>query len=247
MGQTWDPLLYDVNARFVADLASPLLQCLNAKPGMRILDLGCGDGVLTCELMNRGADVLGVDASPAMVQAAKSHGVHAMVEDGHTLPFQEEFHAVFSNAALHWMVLNPQEVANHVYQALLPNGRFVAEMGGRGNIAIIREVLTEALIPYHLNLHDLHPVFFPSENEYRVILENAGFEIEEMILFERKTPLNSGLAAWVQTFAKGIMDAIPQYERMDFLESVEILAKPRLFDEQGWWADYVRLRFIAYK
>ena len=45
--QTWDPESYARNARFVSDLGSPVVELLAPKPGERILDLGCGDGVLT--------------------------------------------------------------------------------------------------------------------------------------------------------------------------------------------------------
>src|SRR5215469_7650917 len=46
MGQTWDPAIYARNARFVSDLGTPVVELLAPKPDERILDLGCGDGVL---------------------------------------------------------------------------------------------------------------------------------------------------------------------------------------------------------
>src|SRR3984893_10195815 len=99
--QTWDPERYARNARFVSDLAAAVVELLNPIPGERILDLGCGDGVLTAKLAAMGCRVIGVDASPAQAEATKKLGVDAHVVDGENLQFDNEFDAVFSNAALH--------------------------------------------------------------------------------------------------------------------------------------------------
>ena len=61
IAQTWDPATYARNARFVSDLGSPVVELLAPKPGERILDLGCGDGVLTKKLADLGCEVVAVD------------------------------------------------------------------------------------------------------------------------------------------------------------------------------------------
>jgi trans-aconitate methyltransferase len=124
--QQWDPKQYAEHARFVSELGMPVVELLSPQPGERILDLGCGDGILTIKLGERGCEVVGVDSSPAMVAAARSLGANAHVIDGHRLPFVGEFDAVFSNAALHWM-RHPEEVISSVWRALKPSGRFVGE------------------------------------------------------------------------------------------------------------------------
>src|ERR1700747_2387847 len=123
--QTWDPERYARNARFVSDLAAAVVELLAAKPGERILDLGCGDGVLTAKLAAMGSSLVGVDGSAAQVAAARKLGLDARVINGERLSFDGEFDAVFSNAALHWM-RNPVAVISGVWRALRPNGRFVA-------------------------------------------------------------------------------------------------------------------------
>src|ERR1700731_3170251 len=95
--QTWDPERYARNARFVSDLGMPVVQLLAPRRGERILDLGCGDGVLAAKLAERGCEVGGVDASEMQVSAARRLGVDARVVAGAALPFREEFGAVFSN------------------------------------------------------------------------------------------------------------------------------------------------------
>src|SRR5713101_1130321 len=140
--QTWDPERYARNARFVSDLGKPVIHLLAPRRGERILDLGCGDGVLAAELAEIGFEVVGVDASEMQVAAARKAGVDARVMAGEALPFCNEFDAVFSNAALHWM-LQPDEVIAGVWRALRRGGRFVAEMGGHGCVETIKVALVD--------------------------------------------------------------------------------------------------------
>ena len=79
MAQTWAPASYAKNARFVSDLGSPVLELLAPKPGERILDLGCGDGVLTKKIADIGCDVVAVDSSAAFIDSARKLGLVAYV------------------------------------------------------------------------------------------------------------------------------------------------------------------------
>jgi SAM-dependent methyltransferase len=168
--QTWSPEQYAQQARFVSDLGLPVVELLAPRAGERILDLGCGDGALTKTLVELGCQVVGVDASPAMVAAARALEVDARVMDGQCLPFAQEFDAVFSNAALHWM---PQldAVLAGVWRALKPGGRFVGECGGAGNTATVVQALTGALRRRGINAEAVNPWHFPTLEEYRITLE----------------------------------------------------------------------------
>jgi trans-aconitate methyltransferase len=98
VAQAWDPETYAKNARFVSDLGSPVLELLSPQLGERILDLGCGDGVLTKKLTELGCEVVAVDSSALQVEAARRLGLEAYVMSAEGLPYREEFDAVFSNA-----------------------------------------------------------------------------------------------------------------------------------------------------
>jgi trans-aconitate methyltransferase len=78
----------------VPALGVPVLELLAPAPGEHILDLGCGDGVLTQKI------VVGVDAAPDRVAAARTRGLDARPMAGQSLSFERDFDAVFSNAAL---------------------------------------------------------------------------------------------------------------------------------------------------
>jgi len=135
MTNQWNASEYDAKHAFVYEKAMGLVDLLKPKMGERILDLGCGTGVLTSEIASRGAEVYGIDRSIEMIEQAKSKfpTLRFEVADARELKFNEEFDAVFSNAVLHW-IPEPEKVAAGIARALKPGGRFVAEFGGKGNI-----------------------------------------------------------------------------------------------------------------
>ncbi|MFI4949033.1 MAG: class I SAM-dependent methyltransferase, partial [Alphaproteobacteria bacterium] len=164
--QHWSAERYAATAHFVPAFGAPVVELLDPQPGERILDLGCGDGVLTAKVAAAGAIVVAVDAAPDMVAAAKAKGLDARVVPGQSLTFEREFDAIFSNAALHWM--RPQEaVLAGVARALKPGGRFVAEMGGHNNTAAILTAFRAVLGRRGIEAMSLSPWYFPSAGAYR--------------------------------------------------------------------------------
>jgi trans-aconitate methyltransferase len=245
--QEWNSSRYAENARFVSDLGQPVLELLDPQPGERILDLGCGDGALTEKIVLRGAQVVGVDSSPDMIQAALDRGIDARLVDAYKLGFDSEFDAVFSNAALHWMKRSPGAVIRGTRRALKRHGRFAGEMGGHGNVAAITVALCATLENYGLkNARSFIPWYFPTCQEYREQLERAGFEVRYLELIPRPTPLPTGMRAWLETFAFPFLKALAEAKRSEFLDQVTERLRPALCDSHRQWsADYVRLRFLA--
>ena len=244
--QIWDPESYQHNASFVPALGEPVLQLLAAKVGERVLDLGCGDGVLTARLLEAGCDVLGVDSSAEQVAGAQARGVEARVLSGDALDFTAEFDAVFSNAALH-LLRDADAVIAGVWRALRPGGRFVAECGGEGCVAKVRAALSVALARRGLDAAAYEPWFFPGVENYGARLARVGFNVRSIALIARPTPLPTGIAGWLQTFAQSHLAAVSGGERAQLIAEVSALLEPQLLGPQGWSADYVRLRFAAHK
>lgn len=245
MAQTWCAATYEQNGRFVADLADGAFALLAPHPGERILDLGCGDGILSERIRAAGATVVGVDSSPDLVRAAIARGIDGRLGDGQRLQFRNEFDAVFSNAALHWMV-DQHAVLSGVRTALRTGGRFVAEMGGHGNIAAIRTALQAAVAPFGLDAEAAGSNVFFTAIEYRAMLEQRGFEVESIELVPRPTLLPTGLAGWLETFRRSLLDQLTPEQKDAVMARATGLLKPIFCDRSGqWYADYVRLRFQA--
>lgn len=250
----WNAKAYEDNAAFVPTLGLNALELLDPKPSERILDLGCGDGVLTMELDKRAGQIVAIDGSAEMVEAARARGIDARTVDASRLvdevgsgPMQaESFDAVFSNAALHWIPQAADVIAG--VQALLkPEGRFVAEFGGHGNVAAFTVALDAAR-----RLHGFEattgPWFFPTPDEYANLLAEGGFDVESIALIPRPTLLPTGAAGWMRTFGGPYLsDLSAAHADAVAATAIELLAGA-LRDVSGHWtADYVRLRFSAHR
>lgn len=243
--QTWSADGYQHHAGFVAKLGAGVLDWLSPQPGEHILDVGCGDGVLTKEVAEAGATVVGIDPAPDMIAAAKARGLDAHVGDVTALDFEHQFDAVFSNAALHW-VTNAEQAAVNIAKSLRPDGRFVAEFGGFGNVAAIVTAMQAAAKHFGGDRALAHPWYFPTDTAYKALLERQGFEVKRIALIPRPTPLPTGLEGWLSVFRDPFFAQFSANERDKVKAFVVESLKPSLCDENGqWFADYMRLRVEA--
>lgn len=248
-GNRWDARAYDTAFSFVTQRGSGVLDLLAARPGEHILDIGCGTGGHAAQLVALGCTVVGVDASASMLAVARAQVPDAAFVDVdvvHDAPTLGEFDAVLSNAALHWM--QPQEVAlAYVRACLAPGGRFVAEMGGHGNVALMLAAFEAALADCGLVHVDLQENWFPTIPQESMLLEAAGFEVVRMELFDRPTPLEGAITAadWCAHFRATTWHSVPSDRHPALREAINAHAAQHLHGADGWWADYRRLRFVA--
>lgn len=250
--QQWNSQLYQTHHSWVWQYGRDLLELLAPKAGECILDLGCGTGQLTADIANRGAEPVGIDESADMIAAARSNfpNLHFEVADAARVHFDEQFDAVFSNATLHW-VRDQQGAIAAIARSLKPGGRFVFEMGGRGNLRHILAAARQALpsVGADSSLAVL-PWFFPSIGEYAELLESHGIAVQFAVLFDRPTPLEGGdrgLANWIEMFGRFALEQVPPDRREEFFELMESHARPHLYRYGQWIADYKRLRMMAVK
>lgn len=245
--QAWDSTDYDGSHSFVYEYGEGVLDLLDPEPGERVLDLGCGTGHLTKRIAERGPDVIGLDRADEMLSEARSSypELRFVRADAESFAFAEPFDAVFSNAALHW-VEDQDAALSSVHDALVPGGRFVAELGGAGNVATIVAAVERELAERGYECST--PWQFPTIGEYATRLERHGFEVQYATLFDRPTELDDGedgLAAWLGMFGDSLLAPCSPEETEAVVAAVEDRLRPALFDDGSWTADYRRLRFVA--
>ena len=217
----WTSKAYKASSSFVPLLTSKVTQWLSPKPYEHILDLGCGDGVLTATLKPRCAHITAIDASPNLIAAAKRdcrnvQGIEWILKDCTQLEDfasppastldenagstgKQGFDQVFSNAALHWILRNDAtrlSTLRNAHRLLRPGGTFVFEMGGPANASDVHIALLSAVSHHGVPLtkaKEACPWYFPSEVEMKGLLEQVGFTVERIETEHRPTRLTEGV------------------------------------------------------
>lgn len=239
----WDASTYDRVADPHVRWGVSVLERLDLDGVSRVLDAGCGTGRVTEQLLERapGLEVLALDASPAMLEQARtrlarfSGRVRFVQADlREPLPVDEPVDAIVSTATFHW-VLDHDLLFGNLAAVLCPGGQLVAQCGGAGNIAGVLEVLCE------LGQDESRTWEFAAPDVTARRLHGAGFEDVQAWLepsparFESGEPLETFLTTVV---LRPTLARLPEGERVAFVHEVATrLPAPEV--------DYVRLNMVA--
>ncbi|NHF60120.1 methyltransferase domain-containing protein [Flavobacteriaceae bacterium TP-CH-4] len=247
---TWDSGLYDDKHSFVYHYGSSLIELLDPQMDERILDVGCGSGVLTEEIRKRAGEVIGMDASLGMIQKARSSFPHCdfRVGDAADFLFKTPFDAIFSNATLHW-VTDYRKAVQCMFGNLKKGGRLVAEFGGKDNVKAITDALRDALKTRgYRKQARLKLWYFPSIGDYSSVLEAVGFRVTFARWYDRPTELDdkqNGIIDWLDMFAKPFFTGVTEEHVEEIKQGVQQNLGRDLFRNGSWYADYKRIRIIA--
>lgn len=245
----WNSQLYDKKHDFVAEYGKGLLEFIPHNPKQTILDLGCGTGTLTAQLVDLCSKVVGVDSSQSMIDKAKMQYDHIefMVCDALALPFEKKFDIVFSNAVFHW-ISDHNTLLGNIHKALKPQGLLVCEFGANGNIATIEKAFLTVCNSLE---YSYAPKFnFPTVETFGKLLECNGFTVDKIYDYDRPTVLKDneqGLANWMKQFFASELAQMPEKAQAEVIKEVEELTREILWNGESWVADYRRLRVIAHR
>jgi len=155
---------------------------LKLKGNERILDLGCGDGILTQQLSQLVPDgfVLGIDSSKGMIETAKeqeSVNVSFRLLSINDINFKNEFDLIFSNATLHW-IIDHRNLLNRTYNALRKQGIIRFNFAGDGNcstfFSVIKQVMEHSEYKDYFRAFEW-PWYMPRLVDYKLLVESFDF------------------------------------------------------------------------
>jgi len=246
----WNADFYVRKHAFVFEYGAGLVELLAPRPGELVLDLGCGSGELTQEIADRGAAVVGLDASADMLAKARQQfpALDLRLGDASCFELPERFDAIFSNATLHWVT--DAAASRQMYRHLKPGGRLVAELGGQGNVGQIVGAVLRQLQAHGYGLAQAGWWYFSSVGEYAALLERQGFRVRLAQHYDRATTLTdpeTGLIDWIEQFGTQFFAGVSAPDKAAVLAAVDAELRPDLFRAGQWLADYKRLRIVAEK
>ena len=244
----WNSSLYNEKHDFVTEYGKGLLEFIPNNAKQTILDLGCGTGTLTKQLVTLGSKVVGVDSSPSMINKAKEQfeNIEFMVCDALNLPFEKEWDIVFSNAVFHW-ISNHNALLKEIHKVLKPHGMLVCEFGANNNIATIEQAFIKAC--KELGYNYASKFNFPTAEMFGELLEDNGFTINSIYEYDRPTVLKDeeqGVENWIRQFYASELSDMSSDTQRKLIHEVEDLTRDKLWNGKAWVADYRRLRAITH-
>jgi len=245
----WDAQSYHETCGRVTEHGAMLVDVLRGMHCERVLDIGCGTGTLTGAIAGFTRAVIGIDASPAMIEKAKETypGLEFHVMDACALPWRERFDAVFSNAVFHFILAQDALLAG-IHGALRENGALVCEFGAAGNIAGLLGAVEAACAKRGKAYAPRF--YYPTGEEYGALLERQGFAVESIEVYDLDTRLRegeAGLRNWVSQIFCVEMERFDDFEREAVLREIESALRPAQWDGENWHLLNKRIRVVARK
>ncbi len=244
----WDSLEYQNNFNFVSEYGKDVTSLIETKAPATLLDCGCGNGLLTRQLIEKGYQVTGVDSSKEMLELFKKNnpGTKYIYSNLLFLRVDEQYDIIFSNACFHWILKeNQHQLAIRLNKALKLGGELVFEFGGYKCAYLIHSTL-EKIFNRH-GYDYVNEFYFPTIREHSNVLEDHGFLIKSAVLFDRPTKVETGLIGWLEMFDKKAFEGVTKEDKYEMIYELEEKLKDDLYYDDCWHIDYTRIRMRAIK
>lgn len=229
----WNPEKYHNSSSAQSKWAHELIAKLSLSGDERILDLGCGDGAVTAYiagLVPKG-EITGIDSSPDMIGFAKESypssqypNLSFIQKDMQDIGFHEDFHVVFSNAALHW-VRDHASLLKKIAQSLVPGGRILVQCGGEGNAKDFFDIAFPMIRkePWNKYFTDFStPYNFYSDVEYIGWLKAAGLKPVRVELLHKDMEQagRDGIISWIHSTWLPFTERLPDIIKDEFVSTL---------------------------
>ena len=243
----WNAEKFSETCGRVTEQGNKLVDILRNMDCEKVLDIGCGTGVLANEISKFSNEVIGIDSSAEMIEKAKTSfpRLNFILMDACSLTWNEYFNVVFSNAVFHFIRTQDMLLKN-IHKVLLKNGSLVCEFGARGNILNLLNAMTNACNKRGKLFTSRF--FYPSDEEYKILLEKNGFSVDLITIYDLDTQLKegeSGLRNWINQIFSIEMKWFDASEWEKLLEEIEFSLKPAQWDGSNWHLANRRIRVLA--
>ncbi len=177
--QTGLGLTYKPGANVRVDAAAQILT-----GGERLLDIGCGAGVLAAALGRRFREVYGVDIAQAAVDAARANGVHAyrVDLDSEPMPFEDSFFDSVTILSVLPYVYDPVDVLRQAHRVLRPGGRLLVSAANMRTVGKLYQQFVRGRFPSASKGlsagHDGGAMHYFCGGDLERLVERAGFVVE---------------------------------------------------------------------
>lgn len=244
----WDPIEYEKNCEFINDFGKDLIKLIETKTPSKLLDCGCGSGLISKELKELGYDVTGVDLSKEMLELFKKNnlGMKYIYSNLLFLRVDEKFDIIYSNSCFEYILKeNQHQVAIRLNKALKLGGELVIEFGGYKCCNLIHSTL-EKIFNRH-GYDYVNDFYFPTIREHSNVLEDHGFLIKYANLTFEKIKLNYDFRTFIDLFLKKVFEGVTIEDKNEIIYELEEKLSDDLYYDDCWHIDYSRIRMRAIK
>jgi trans-aconitate methyltransferase len=252
----WDAATYSANRAHHQLHDEAFLATLPVQPDDRLLDIGCGSGELTAVVAELVPDghVVGLDGSASMIDAAIATGgpnqsfVLSPAQLLGTLVTDDQFHGIYSRAALHWVPgADWPAVLTAARRLLAPEGWLRIECGGGDNVAGPQRLLDD--ISATLGGPEAPWNFLPAGRALD-LLEGAGFGLgaEDWVrtVAQRRPFDREGVLGWLRSQCENAyLIGLPEEQHETFRTAVTERVDELRRDDGTYDVTFVRLDLLV--
>ncbi|MCB2135825.1 MAG: methyltransferase domain-containing protein [Rhodobacteraceae bacterium] len=196
-GTDWNPVAYARYGGLRLRPAMDLMARVGDLPAGDVVDFGCGNGAVGPALAGRfaGRRIQGLDASPAMLAAAKAGGAYdRLIEaDASTWRAEGPVALIFSNAALHWLP-DHGALMPHLARQLAPGGTLAVQMPRQHDAPSHRflRYIAGEMFPDRFDIAGWKPPVAAPVDYHRMLAPYGSVTVWETDYVQRLEPVDDG-------------------------------------------------------